>query len=96
MPVMPGVEATRRVLDVIASARVMFLGCHEEGLVDAIPAGASGYLAKDATLQEFVDAIRGDARGDFATSSRLIVGGSGHPRLRPASSAQSAQGTARG
>jgi DNA-binding NarL/FixJ family response regulator len=80
MPLMSGVEATRRVLDVIASARVMFLGYHEEGLVDAIPAGACGYLGKDATLQEFVAAIRGNARGDFATSSR--VSGAGAAQLR--------------
>src|SRR5919198_2299537 len=40
MPVMSGVEATRRVLEVVASARVLLLGYGQEGLADAIPAGA--------------------------------------------------------
>ena len=80
MPVVAGVEATRRVLEVTPSARVLFLGYHEEALADAVPAGACGYLGKDATLHEFVAAVRADARGPFVTSSRVSGVGAAHLR----------------
>ena len=68
MPVMDGVEATRRLgeAQVDPSARVLVLTTFDadEHVVEAIRAGASGFLLKDVTPAEFVKAIRIIASGD--------------------------------
>jgi DNA-binding NarL/FixJ family response regulator len=66
MPVMDGVEATRRLADADPSARVLVLTTFDadEQVVEAIRAGASGFLLKDVTPSEFVKAIRIIASGD--------------------------------
>src|SRR5436190_3322857 len=42
MPEISGIEATRRVLQVVVSARDVMMVYYEEGLVEAIAAGAGG------------------------------------------------------
>lgn len=68
MPVMDGVEATRRLAEIEAdpSARVLVLTTFDadEHVVEAIRAGASGFLLKDVAPAEFVKAIRIIASGD--------------------------------
>jgi DNA-binding NarL/FixJ family response regulator len=69
MPVMDGVEATRRITssDVEAAGpRVLVLTTFDadEHVVDALRAGASGFLLKDVTPADFVNAIRVVAAGD--------------------------------
>lgn len=68
MPVMDGVEATRRLVEAEADpgARVLVLTTFDadEHVVEAIRAGASGFLLKDVTPAEFVRAIRIIASGD--------------------------------
>ncbi|SOD64406.1 two component transcriptional regulator, LuxR family [Streptomyces zhaozhouensis] len=65
MPVMDGLAATR-ALSRDASARVLVLTTFDEhGLVlEAIRAGAVGYLVKHAAPEEIVEAVRGAARGE--------------------------------
>jgi len=62
MPGMDGIEATRR----ITSARVLVLTTfgHDEYVVEALRAGASGFLLKDATPEELTHAVRVVAAGD--------------------------------
>lgn len=66
MPGMSGVEATRGVLAASPDSAVLMLTVtSDEGAVlDALLAGASGYLLKDATLPEIVRGIRAAAAGE--------------------------------
>jgi DNA-binding NarL/FixJ family response regulator len=67
MPVMDGVEATRRLAsDPACSARVLVLTTFDADdlVVAALRAGASGFLLKDVTPEAFVSAIRTVAVGD--------------------------------
>jgi len=66
MPGMSGVEATRALRRTSPSIAVLMLtvSSDEEASLDAILAGASGYLLKDATLPEIVQGIRAAAAGE--------------------------------
>src|SRR5690606_31202987 len=67
MPVMDGVEATRRILaepDAVARILVLTTFDADEYVVDALRAGASGFLLKDVTPDDFVEAVRTVAAGD--------------------------------
>ena len=65
MPGMSGVEATRGVLEASADSAVLMLTVtsDENAVLDAVLAGASGYLLKDATLPEIVRGIQAAAAG---------------------------------
>jgi len=66
MPGMSGVEATRGVLESSPDSAVLMLTVTsgEHAVLDAVLAGASGYLLKDATLPEIVRGIRAAAAGE--------------------------------
>jgi DNA-binding NarL/FixJ family response regulator len=68
MPVMDGVEATRRLAAQAADAgpRILVLTTFDadENVVEALRAGASGFLLKDVHPAEFVQAIRIVAAGE--------------------------------
>jgi DNA-binding NarL/FixJ family response regulator len=66
MPRCDGVEATRR----LPRHRVLILTTfhHDEYVVEALRAGASGFLLKDATPEELVNAVRVVAAGDALLS----------------------------
>jgi DNA-binding NarL/FixJ family response regulator len=66
MPKMNGIEATRALLDVCPSARVLVLTMYEEpdSVFGALRAGARGYLLKDAESDDITRAIRAIVRGD--------------------------------
>ena len=67
MPVMDGVEATRRLTAGPQPApRVLILTTFDadEHVVEALRAGASGFLLKDVTPDDFAAAIRTIAAGD--------------------------------
>ncbi|MFQ5555301.1 MAG: response regulator [Acidimicrobiia bacterium] len=65
MPIMNGVEATRALAAAHPEVGVLVLTTYdaEEWVLDAVRAGASGYLLKDAPREKLVDAIRGTAAG---------------------------------
>ena len=66
MPIMNGVQATRAIVTHHPDVRVVVLTTYadEAWVVDAIRAGASGYLLKDAPRERLVDAIRGTMEGE--------------------------------
>jgi DNA-binding NarL/FixJ family response regulator len=66
MPVLDGIEATRRIVASAPGARVMILTTFGlDGYVyDALRAGASGFMLKDAPPEEIVAAVRIVASGD--------------------------------
>ena len=71
MPVLDGIEATRA----IDGARVLILTTfgHDEYVVDALRAGASGFLLKDATPDELVQAVRIVASGEALLSPAVTT-----------------------
>jgi DNA-binding NarL/FixJ family response regulator len=68
MPVMDGIEATRRISadPELAGVRVLVLTTFDldEHVYDALRAGASGFLLKNSSPEDLIDAIRVVARGD--------------------------------
>ena len=66
MPVLDGIAATRALLDEGVSTRVLVLTTFDldEYVFEALRAGASGFLLKDAPAEELVAAIRIVASGD--------------------------------
>ncbi|MBA3244307.1 MAG: response regulator transcription factor [Actinobacteria bacterium] len=66
MPVLDGIAATRRLVAAGSSARVLVLTTFDldEYVFEALRAGASGFLLKDATAEELSDAVRTLAEGN--------------------------------
>jgi two-component system nitrate/nitrite response regulator NarL len=73
MPEMNGVEATSLVLEVAPEASVLMLtiATDDERVLAAVRAGASGYLLKDAPLDEIVVGVRAAAAGHSAIAPRV-------------------------
>lgn len=65
MPVMNGIQATRRLRDKYPDARILALTTYDadEWVFDVIRAGAAGYLLKDTPRAELIRAIEGTANG---------------------------------
>jgi DNA-binding NarL/FixJ family response regulator len=80
MPVLDGIEATRRIVADAATQRVRVLVLTtfdlDEHVYAALSAGASGFLLKEATPEEIVRAIRVVAAGESllapTVTSRLV------------------------
>lgn len=78
MPIMNGIEATRRVSALLPDARILMFTVFEDPdhLFNAIMAGASGYLLKDEPMEKIVQSIRDAAEGKVQLSpmiaSRLL------------------------
>jgi DNA-binding NarL/FixJ family response regulator len=72
MPGMGGAEATRKLLSSGTDARVVVLTSlsARERILDALDAGAIGYLLKDAEPDELVRGVRAAARGESPLSPR--------------------------
>ena len=93
MPAMDGLEATRRVIaELHDTTRVLMLTTFDldEYVYDALAAGASGFLLKDATAEALFEAIRVVAGGDALLApsvTRRLIGE--FARLRPAVPARS-------
>ena len=75
MPVLDGIEATRQLRAGYARTQVVMLTMHADADVvrRALRAGAVGYLTKDCTIDEVVDAVRLAASGDGAVSAGLAA-----------------------
>jgi len=66
LPRMDGVTATARLRETTPEAKVLVLTTYDrdDQVVSALAAGAVGYLLKDASRTELIDAVRAAARGE--------------------------------
>ena len=73
LPGMSGIEATSRLADSYPEIAVVVLTVmtDESDLIDAILAGASGYLLKDASLDEIIAGVESAARGESIIGPQL-------------------------
>ena len=65
MPVMNGVDATREIRNRCPGVKVLVLTTYgtDDWVLEALRAGASGYMLKDAAREQVVGAIRGTVGG---------------------------------
>ena len=73
MPGMTGVEATRQIAGIAPLARVLVLTISDQDadVMDAILAGACGYLLKDSSIGELMQGIRAAAIGESLISPTI-------------------------
>jgi signal transduction histidine kinase len=73
MPRMDGVEATRRIAASYPKVIVLILSAYgdESLVIEALMAGARGYLLKGASAAELADAIRGAAAGQARIAGQV-------------------------
>jgi DNA-binding NarL/FixJ family response regulator len=72
MPRLDGVEATRRIVAHAPESRVLVLTSFAESarVLEALDAGAAGYILKDAAAHELIRAIRAAASGESPLDPR--------------------------
>jgi DNA-binding NarL/FixJ family response regulator len=68
MPHCDGVEATRRITEGTAETKVVVLTTYadDHSVIQALRAGACGFLTKDASSQQISDALQAAKRGESA------------------------------
>lgn len=87
MPVLDGIEATRRITREHPQVRVLVLTTYDEDdyAFGALTAGASGFLLKDVRTPELIAAVQAVSRGDAVLTPRITrqVIERGIPRALP-------------
>jgi len=75
MPVLDGIEATRRIHAATGDTKVLVLTMHDEDAlrVRALRAGAVGFLTKDSAMQEVVATVKAVALGDTVFSPEIAA-----------------------
>lgn len=60
LPDLNGIEATKEILTLLPSVKIIALSMHSEKrfVINMLRAGASGYLLKDCAFEELINAIR--------------------------------------
>src|SRR5918992_1047763 len=75
MPGMNGIEATREIARLAPLTRVVVLTIsdQDEDVIDAIVAGACGYLMKDSSIQDLMQGIRAASIGEALISPHIAA-----------------------
>lgn len=75
MPGVSGLEAVKVMAEEIPEVRVLMLTVSEDAqdLMDALRAGATGYLLKNIETDTLIDAIRRAAQGDSVVSQQMTA-----------------------
>ena len=75
MPEMDGLAATKEVKDRYPETSVMMLTMHEnpDYLLEALKAGAAGYVLKDAPQEEIIEAVRRIRNGESPLDPELVA-----------------------
>lgn len=73
MPGMTGVDATRQIVSIAPLTRVVVLtiSIDDADVMNAVMAGACGYLLKDASIQDVLAGIRAAASGESLISPQI-------------------------
>jgi len=73
MPERNGLEATRQILADCPECRVIILSMHSDRryIVEALRAGAKGYLLKDSAPEELISVLHKVMRGQFCLSAKI-------------------------
>lgn len=104
MPVLSGIEATRRIRESMPDIQVLVLTAHDddEYVFSLLEAGASGYLLKTAPIRDLVKALHqvreGESPLDPSIARKIVLQMSGKaakPVLPPPSSGPAEELTAR-
>jgi DNA-binding NarL/FixJ family response regulator len=95
MPGLTGVETTRKLAGVAPLTRVVVLtiSADDDDVMDAVMAGACGYLLKDSSIQDLIVGIRAAAAGESLISPQIA--GKLLQRLRSQSTNEDAAATIR-
>jgi DNA-binding NarL/FixJ family response regulator len=95
MPGLSGVETTRKLAGVVPLTRVVVLtiSADDEDVMDAVMAGACGYLLKDSSIQDLITGIRAAASGESLISPQIAA--KVLQRLRSQSTSEDAAATIR-
>jgi DNA-binding NarL/FixJ family response regulator len=75
MPNMSGIDATRQIVaaPLRTQVAVLTVSAEETKVIDALLAGACGYLLKDADADQVVAAVEAAARGESVISPRVAA-----------------------
>src|SRR5215212_8208551 len=75
MPVMDGLEATRKIKAEMPKTSVMMVTMHEnpDYLFEAVKAGAAGYVLKDASGERVLGAVRRTLEGESPLNQELAM-----------------------
>ena len=75
MPKMDGLEATRAIKEVSPQTAILMVSTYEsqEYLVEAIKAGAAGYVLKEATKGQLLSTLRGVLDGETPLNEELAM-----------------------
>ena len=75
MPEMDGLAATRAIKEELPQTSVVMVTMHEspDYLLEAIKAGAAGYILKDAAGERLVEAVRRTLEGEAPLSEGLAM-----------------------
>jgi len=73
MPTVGGAAATRRIIEQLTYAKVLVVSVsgEREDVLDAIKAGASGYVLKSEPAQSIADAVHATSRGEPVITAAL-------------------------
>ena len=74
MPNKDGIDACREVMELLPQTKVLMLtaSTREDAVVEAVAAGATGYLQKDSGAEELAESVRDVALGRLRIPDRLI------------------------
>ena len=75
MPIMDGLEATRRIESEMPGTSVVMVTMHEnpDYLFEAVKAGAAGYVLKDASGERLLGAVRRTLKGESPLNQELAM-----------------------
>ncbi|MGH9279480.1 MAG: response regulator [Acidimicrobiales bacterium] len=75
MPHLNGIEATRVIREAFPSTRIIMLTVsdEEDDLLEAVKAGANGYLLKEVSIEEVADAVRAVVQGQSLISPSMAA-----------------------
>jgi DNA-binding NarL/FixJ family response regulator len=69
---MDGIKATRRIKEVSPATKVVIMAAHDDDrlLVEAVEAGASGFMGKEEAAREVLSAAKAAAEGEVLIDPR--------------------------